>query len=73
MKFNIFFTEKNHAVNLPHGHPGAFDTRREGGPDGFDSRIEAERYMAEMRAQAVAAGRGDYADGLHVEPADYVS
>ena len=69
--YNIFHTEKNRSAGLAYGHPGLNDTRREGPPDGFETREVAEEYMREMQAQARANNAGAYADSLHVEPADY--
>jgi hypothetical protein len=58
-KYNVYHTER--AFN------GGTDTRREGGPDGFDTKEEAVACMQEMKKEAIANGRPEYADALSVD------
>ena len=65
--YNIYHTERAAAAGLPYGPALKTQTRREGGPEPYPSREEAEAAMREMQAQARANGHDEYADALHVE------
>jgi hypothetical protein len=50
------------------GSHSLWNEREEGPADGFASREEAEKYCADMRADAIKNGQQEYADALNVQP-----
>jgi len=67
-QFQIFHTETNPARGLLFGSQTMNWSRRESGP--FDTREEAQMVMNEMKATARKNGFHEYADALHIEPAE---
>ncbi len=67
-QFQISHTETNPARGLPFGSLTMNWSRRESGP--FDTREDAQQRMAEMKNTARKNGFHEYAEALHIEPAE---
>lgn len=67
-QFQISHTETNPARGLPFSSPAMNWSRRESGP--FDTREDALLRMDEMKNTARKNGFHEYADALHIEPAE---